>query len=170
MIAMNQGGYLKLLIETIPGYRGYESVEGKTVTDILVRERCTVNMNTIMVNLEHCRGKMISTMGADPSEMKIISSLIRLAKEPLLLITSHEMLGAQGSSSANQEKERLYALDRNILELGLQLEKLSEDMLSSLMAADDLDLAEREIFLQRGLNHLRELWRERFTILKRLTY
>lgn len=168
-MSMNQRGYFKLLTETISGYKGYETIEGKTDTDALVRERCTVHINRIKVNLDQCRGQLISGMSSDQSEIQMISSLISVARELMLELTG-QVVGNEEIGKNELNREKIYELDRNILELGSQLDQLSADILSSLMAADDLDFAEREIFLQRGLQQFKDLWHERNMILRLLIY
>ena len=166
---MNQRAYLKLLIETVPGYRGYETIEGKTATDALLREKCSVCMNKAKINLNQCRSQLISSMGSDRSEMKIISGLINLSKEVFM-----EIMGDFESDLPEVKdvrgRERLYELDRNLLELAAQLEHLSYEILSHLIAAEEIDYGEREMFLQRGLSNFRELWEEREALLRKLLY
>lgn len=170
MIPMSQRrGYLKLLIETIPGYKSYETIEGKTATDALVRERCTVCMNRIKINLEECRGHLIAALGTDRSEIEILSSLILLSREISLAIMD-QISETNSIASSDKSRDRLYEIDRNVLELASQLEYISEEILSFLMAAADMDYAEREILLQRGLEQFRQLWQEREAIFMHLTY
>lgn len=166
---MNQRAYLKLLIETVPGYRGYETIESKTSTDALLREKCSICMNKAKINLDQCRSQLLSSMGTDRSEMKMISGLINLSKEAFM-----EIMGDFESELPRVEdircRERLYELDRNLLELAAQLENLSNEILSHLIAAEDIDYGEQELFLQRGLNNFRELWRKREALFRKLQY
>lgn len=166
---MNQRANLKLLVETVPGYRGYETIEGKSSSDAIIRERCGKCLNKAKINLEQCRSQLLSSFGSDRSEMQMIAGLISLSKNASMEIMGdfETDLPEVGDSKG---RERLYELDRILLMVSAQLENLSEEILSHLIAAEEIDYAERELFIQRGLKNFREMWMKREALFRKLQY
>lgn len=130
-------GLLKKIELLIPGFSGYRKREDLRAADSLLRQQLAARMKEVNKKFENCREELTKAM-----ELDLITDMgntLKLSRQIENKIR-HAEQGYTGISAdyriEEDELNRLYEWDLSMLQIIISLEKMADDMNSSISAPD----------------------------------